>query len=356
MRMLTRLFLSAAAVALLGGAPLIAQTKATAENVPTIPHTSVPNFFKLPADLYFGEGIGIATNSKGHVFVYHRSGDTRLFEFDPAGTFVKEWGIGLYGIEFAHQVRVDPQDNVWVVDEGTNMIIKFNPAGRVVMVIGRRPEAVAGATSTNTPDGPVLNKKYQFGRPTDVAWDPQGNIFISDGYVNSRAVKYDKNGRFIAQFAGERGDGANQLSTPHSIAVDAQGNVYVGDRGNRRIVVLNNDMTLKTTYNNVGNPWAVCVSPGPHQYLYSSNSNPDSNTPASSWDITGEIYKMELDGKIIGKFGKAGKGLGEFSTVHEIDCRNPDQLFVSEISAWRAQKIILSPSKMQPATSSAAAR
>jgi hypothetical protein len=354
--MLTRLVLSAASVALLGGASLIAQTKATAENVPTIPHTSVPNFFKLPPDLYLGEGIGIATNSKGHVFIYHRSGDTRLFEFDANGTFLKEWGVGVYGIEFAHQVRVDPQDNVWVVDEGTNMVIKFNPAGRVVMVLGRRPEAVAGATPTNTPEGPVVNKKYQFGRPTDVAWDPQGNIFISDGYVNSRAVKYDKNGRFIAQYAGERGEGPNQLNTPHSIAVDAQGNVYVGDRGNRRIVVLNNDMTFKANYTNVGNPWAVCISPGPHQYLYASNSNPDSNTPASSWDITGEIYKMELDGKIIGKFGKAGKGLGEFSTVHEIDCRNPDQLFVSEISAWRAQKIILSPSKMQPATSSAAAR
>jgi hypothetical protein len=355
MKVLTRLVLSVAAVALLDGALLFAQTKATAENVPTIPHSSVPNFFKLPADLYFGEGIGIATNSKGHVFVYHRSGDTRLFEFDPNGAFVKEWGAGVYGIEFAHQVRVDPQDNVWVVDEGTNMVIKFNPAGRVVMVLGRRPEAVAGATPTNTPEGPVLNKKYQFGRPTDVAWDAQGNIFVSDGYVNSRAVKYDKNGRFIAQYAGERGAGANQLNTPHSIAADAQGNVYIGDRGNRRIVVLNNDMTFKTQYTNVGNPWAVCVSNGSHQYLYASNSNPDSNTPASSWDITGEIYKMELDGKIIGKFGKAGKGLGEFSTVHEIDCRNPDQLFVSEISAWRAQKIILSPSKMQPATSGSAA-
>jgi hypothetical protein len=356
MTKLTRLLLSAAAVAIVGGAPLIAQTKATAENVPTIPHTSVPNFFKLPADLYLGEGIGIATNSKGSVFIYHRSGDTRLFEFDANGTFVKEWGVGVYGIEFAHQVRVDPQDNVWVVDEGTNMVIKFNPQGRVVMVLGRRPEVVAGATPTNTPEGPVLNKKYQFGRPTDVAWDAQGNIFISDGYVNSRAVKYDKNGRFLAQFAGERGEGPNQLNTPHSIAVDAQGNVYIADRGNRRVVVLNNDMTLKTSYTNVGNPWAVCITPGPHQYLYASNSNPDSNTPASSWDITGEIYKMELDGKIIGKFGKAGKGLGEFSTVHEIDCRNPDQLFVSEISAWRAQKIILNPSKMQPAASSAAAR
>jgi hypothetical protein len=327
---------------------LVAQTKATAENVPIIPHTSVPNFFKLPPDMYFGEGIGIATNSKGNVFVYHRSGDTRLFEFDPNGNFLKEWGQGLYGFEFAHQVRVDAQDNVWIVDEGTNMVIKFNPAGRVVMVLGRRPEPVAGAVQTNFP--PVLNQKYRFGRPTDVTWDAQGNIFISDGYVNSRVVKYDKNGRFLGQFAGERGPGPNQLNTPHSITSDAQGNLYVADRGNARIVVLNNDLELKTMYTNVGNPWTVCVSPGSHQYLYSSNSNPDAN-PAASWEITGEIYKMELDGRIIGKFGKAGKNLGEFQTVHEIDCRNADQLFVSEISAWRAQKIILNPQKIQPAAS-----
>jgi sugar lactone lactonase YvrE len=326
------------AVILFTAVPLLAQSKATAENVPIIPHTSVPNFFKLPPDLYFGEGIGIATNSKGNVFVYHRSGDTRLFEFDSNGNFVKEWGIGVYGIEFAHQVRVDAQDNVWVVDEGTNMVIKFNPQGRVVMVLGRRPEPVAGAVQTNFP--PVVNEKYRFGRPTDVTWDPQGNIFVSDGYVNSRVVKYDKDGRFVGQFAGTRGNGPNQLNTPHSITSDAQGNIYVADRGNARIVVLNNDLTLKTTYNNVGNPWAVCISRGPRQYLFSSNSNPDSN-PAASWEITGEIYKMELDGRIIGKFGKAGKAIGEFQTVHEIDCRNPDQLFVSEISAWRAQKIIL---------------
>jgi hypothetical protein len=344
----------AAVVALFSGTPVHPQTKATAENVPIIPHRSVPNFFKLPADLYFGEGIGIATNSKGNVFVFHRSGDTRLFEFDSNGNFLKEWGVGLYGLEFAHQVRVDRGDNVWIVDEGTNTVMKLNPQGRVVMVLGRRPEPVAGAVQTNTPDGPVFNQKYRFGRPTDVTWDAQGNIFISDGYVNSRAVKYDKNGRFIAQYAGERGPGANQLNTPHSITSDAAGNIYVADRGNARIVVLNNDMTLKTTYNNVGNPWTVCISPGPNQYLFSSNSNPDSNTPASSWDITGEIYKMELDGTIIGKFGKAGKGLGEFSTVHEIDCRNPDQLFVSEISAWRAQKIILTPSKTQPTSTSSA--
>src|SRR6476469_3982031 len=119
------------AVVLLAGMELAAQTKAKAENVPVIPHTSVPNFFKLPPDLYFGEGIGIATNSKGHVFVYTRSGDTRLFEFDQNGNYVRELGQGLYGLEFAHTVRVDREDNIWTVDEGTNMVIKFNPEGRV---------------------------------------------------------------------------------------------------------------------------------------------------------------------------------------------------------------------------------
>jgi hypothetical protein len=334
----------------LGAQSAYAQRKATAENVPEIPFTSVPNFFKLPPDLYFGEGIGIATNSKGHVFVYHRSGDTRLFEFDQNGNFVREIGQGLYGLEFAHGVRVDKDDNIWVVDEGTNMVIKFNPEGRVMMVLGRRPEPVAGAFESTLPPAPT--EKYRFGRATDVTFDPQGNIFVSDGYVNHRVVKYDKNGRFIKDVGTgtQRGPATNQMNTPHSITSDAQGNVYVGDRGNARVLVFDNDLILRAIYDNVGNPWAVCVSPPPHQYLFVSNSNPDSN-PAASWAITGEVYKMELDGRIIGKFGKAGKGLGEFSTVHAIDCRNPDELYVAEISAWRAQKLLFNTKQAPTAAS-----
>src|SRR3982074_2040755 len=121
-----------------------AQGRPKAQNVPEIPYDSVPNFLKLPPGLYLGEAIGVATNSKGHVFVYTRSADTRLFEFDRNGVFIREIGQGLYGFEFAHAVRVDPEDNIWAVDEGTNMIIKFNPEGRVTMVLGRRPEAVEG--------------------------------------------------------------------------------------------------------------------------------------------------------------------------------------------------------------------
>jgi len=323
--------------------PAQMNAKAKAQNVPEIPFDSVPNFLKLPPNLFLGEGIGVATNSKGHIFVYTRSQNTRLFEFDQKGTYLKEIGEGLYGFAFAHAVRVDPQDNIWAVDEGTNMVIKFNPEGnKVLMVLGRRPESVAGIPLTPAPAVPVPPaEKYRFNRPTDVAWDAAGDIFVSDGYGNSRVVKYDKNGRFITS-VGTKGAAPGQLNLPHSITADAKGNVYVADRSNRRIQVFDNDLTYKAIYDQVGAPWALCVTPGSHQYLYSSNSNPDNNNSEIA-AVTGEIYKMELDGTIVGKFGKAGKGLGDFSTVHEIDCRNDNELTVSEITAWRVQKLMLHP-------------
>src|SRR3989337_51327 len=167
---------SVAFLALVMAVPALvaAQNRARATNVPEIPFESVPNFLTMPPDVYLGESMGVARNSKGHIFVYHRRDDTRLFEFDPNGKFVKEWGEGLYEFEFAHKVRVDKDDNVWVVDEGTNMVIKFNPEGRVVMVLGRRPEATEGAVET--PEGdPPADERYLFGRPPDVGWDGQGN-------------------------------------------------------------------------------------------------------------------------------------------------------------------------------------
>ena len=345
-----------AVVVLLAALPLYAQSKAKVQNVPEIPYDSVPNALKLPDNLYLGEGIGVATNSKGHVFVYTRSERTRLFEFDQNGTFLKEIGQDLYGFLFAHAVRVDKDDNIWAVDEGTNMVIKFDPNGKVLMTIGRRPEAVEGLEASPPPGTPPPNAQpYALGRPTDIGWDAQGNIFISDGYTNSRVVKYDKWGKFIKSVGGARGSAPSQFNTPHGLQVDAKGNVYVADRGNARIQVFDNNLTLRAIYDHVGNPWTLCITPGPHQYLYSSNSYPDSN-PAAARDITGEVYKMELDGTVVGRFGKAGKQLKEFSTIHGLDCRNENELWVSEITAWRAQKIILHPQQgpAKPTSTSAA--
>ncbi len=236
-----------------------------AAKAPEIPYEAVPDFLKWPPGVYMGEGIGVATNSKGHVFVYTRSRTTRLFEFDEHGTYLREIGQGLYGFEFAHSVRVDPQDNIWAVDEGTNMVIKFDPQGRVVMVLGRRPNMLDGLVATlGRGAAPPAPQPYTFNRPTDVAWDPAGNIFVSDGYGNSRVVKYDKNGRFV-KAVGELGSGPGQFNLPHTLVVNAKGLVYVGDRTNRRIEVLDDDLNYKTEYTNVGAPWALCLTSGPHQ-------------------------------------------------------------------------------------------
>src|SRR5271165_6519004 len=147
-----RILMSLVTLTMLVGLPSFGQRKATIENVPEIPFSSVPNLLKLPSGEYLGESVAVATNSKGHIFVYHRSANTRLFEFDQTGKFVKEIGKDYIGFEFAHSVRVDKDDNIWTVDEGTNMVTKFSPEGRILMVLGRRPPAVAGMLPA--PPGP----------------------------------------------------------------------------------------------------------------------------------------------------------------------------------------------------------
>jgi DNA-binding beta-propeller fold protein YncE len=332
----------------------------SAQSIPEIAYDSAPNLLKMPPHIYLGEAAGVATNSKGNIFVYTRTGSSnatmggsrtfthggaRLFEFAPNGTFMREIGQGLYGFLFAHVVRIDPQDNIWVVDEGSSMVIKFDPAGRVLLILGRKPEAVrvpAGeAAEGGGPGGrgglPGAGVKGDnFNRPTDVAWDPAGNIFVSDGYGNSRVAKFDKNGMFLKSW-GSKGTGPGQFDLLHTIAVDPQGNVYVGDRSNKRIQVFDNDGTFKTQYTNVGAPYAICISSGAHPYLYTSNSNPSTSME------NGEIYKMELDGRILGKFGKAGKVIKELGTVHEIDCRSPNEILVGELTNWRVQRLVLHP-------------
>jgi DNA-binding beta-propeller fold protein YncE len=367
-----RIFGAAVAPAL--GLLLLANPVMAQQAVPEIPFDSVPNPLKLPADLYLGEVTGVAVNSKGHVFVFSRGNTTgpayaaaaaQLLEFGPDGKFIREIGKNLYAWSFAHAVRIDKDDNIWVIDKGSDMIIKFNSAGRVTMVFGRKQEASDRETGPlEHPMPPKTAEDGRFRQPTDVAFDPAGNIFISDGYINSRIAKADKNGNWIKSW-GERGNKPGEFNTPHSIAADAQGNIYVADRGNGRIQVFDSDgkflrvMKIDVPFDDsarpaIGNkptlqtyakvmtmapgaPWTVCITPPPHQVLYTSDAYP------------GRVYKLSLDGKVLGAFGQSGKQPKQFGWIHEIACPSENTLYVAELLNWRVQKLILHPEQQKAA-------
>jgi DNA-binding beta-propeller fold protein YncE len=372
------------AATLLSGFPAAAQF-----SMPEIPFDSAADLLKFPDNIHLGEAAGVATNSRGDVFVYTRTGHptisigtarpfahggSRLFQFDKTGKFVREIGQDSYGFLVAQQVRIDPQDNIWVVDQMSGMVIKFDPNGRPQLLLGRKAEAervpalplnpepaaapaggpggrggpAAGLAPAPAAEGPppagrggrggppgAGAQSDIFQRPTDVAWNAAGDIYVADGFGNARVAKFDKHGKFIKSW-GSRGVAPGEFNTPHGIALDAQGNVYVADAGNRRIQVFDADGNLKTMFLNAGTPAAICITPGPHQYLYSSNSNPTDDI-----DTNGEIYKMELNGKIVGRFGRAGKLPKEFGTVNAIDCRTDNELYVGELGNWRVQKLTL---------------
>jgi DNA-binding beta-propeller fold protein YncE len=341
------------------------------QSVPVIRFDSVPDPIKLPKDMYLGEATGVAVNSKGHVFVFSRGGTTgpayaasaaQLLEFDQNGRFIREIGKNLYAWSFAHTVRVDPLDNIWATDKGSDMVVKFNPEGRVVMVFGRKQEASDEETGPlKHPKPPLPPEVGRFRQVTDVTFDAAGNTYISDGYINSRIAKADKDGKWLKSW-GEPGNKPGQLNVPHSIAADAQGNIYVADRGNRRIQVFDGEGKLlreikidvpfdpaavpaigavpdvakleaagSPLTQAPGAPWTVCITPGPRQVLYTSDAYP------------GRIYKLTLEGKVLGVLGESGKQLKQFGWIHEIACPSENVLYVAELLNWRIQKLVLHP-------------
>src|SRR6202049_4627707 len=342
------------------------------QSVPEIQFDSVPDFLKLPPGMNFGEVPGVAINSKGHVFVFTRTNSAngpaygasaaQLLEFGPKGEFLREIGKGLYAWSEAHPVRIDKDDNFWAIDKGSDMIIKFNQAGRVVWVFGRKAESADGAKPWEHVNPPLVPIDGMFRQPTDVTWDSEGNIYITDGSVTSRVAKYDKNGDWVKSF-GEPGTGPGQFHLPHAIVADRHNNLYVADRTNRRIQVFDTegkflrmltidvppDPKTRAVYGStptgaqlaalIGAPTSICITPGPNQVLY-----------VGELTYPGRLFKVSLEGKVLGVIGRSGRQLKQFSGIHQLACPSENEVYAAETSNWRVQKLILHP---QTQTSSA---
>jgi DNA-binding beta-propeller fold protein YncE len=373
---MTRTFkaFAAAGVLALSGS-LFAQNSA-----PDIAFDSTADLLKTPANVFVGEVGGVGQNSKGQIYVYTRTGHpyatlgdnrtffrngSRLYEFDKTGKYVRELGQDVYGFNAAFGLRVDPQDNVWTIDAGANQVVKFDAEGHVALVLGRKPEAIgvrpgpppgAPAPAPGAGRGGAADEEgggrgrggaqagppgsgipgSTFNRPSDVAWDKAGNIYIADGMAGNvnRIAKFARDGNFIKQW-GSTGSEQGQFKGPKALAVDAQGNVYVLDAGNKRVQVFDGDGTFKSQFGNIGSPLTMCMTSGSPQYLYISHSGDADGMEDAA------ILKTSLDGKVVGKFGSAGKLPKQFGLANSIDCRTENELLVGEMSNWRVQKVAL---------------
>jgi len=177
-------------------------------------------FFKLPPNIWPSEAVGVALNSKGHIFLLNR-GNHPLLEFAADGSFVQSLGEGSTIFHAAHSIRFDADDNMWLVDAGNNVIVKFNAKGRIVQALGRRLEPWVYMTHGIERAIPAPASFYQ---PTDTVVGPDGSTYVTDGYGNSRVVKFSREGNLV-KYWGDRGTRPGQFNTPHSIVMDRSQNL-----------------------------------------------------------------------------------------------------------------------------------
>jgi DNA-binding beta-propeller fold protein YncE len=308
------------------GAPILLLAQTT---IPPLPYQVVPAWPRLPLHENFMETAGVAVDGQNNVYVLHR-GRNPIMQFNADGQLIRAFGDGLF--DRSHSIRIDSEGNIWTVDDGSHTVLKLNRHGRIQMVLGRwrSPSDAKSAMPDGSAGGPLRGLRdegvVRFSRPTDVAFGPNGDIFVADGYGNSRVVKFSKDGRFLKEW-GKRGSAPGEFHTPHSIVADKQGRVYVADRENYRIQVFDAEGKFLKEFRQ-GAPWGLAITADDHLFMADGYNN--------------RIVKMTLDGKVVGAFGSHGKQPGQFHYCHQLAV-TPEgaAVYTAEILNWRAQKFVL---------------
>lgn len=271
----------------------------------------VPDFFKTTVDGNIIQPTGVAVNSKGHIFVFNK-GNRQLMEFDAQGNYLRSFGQGLF-ID-PHGLRIDHEDNIWTTDLETHVVLKLNPQGQVMMVVGQR--ITPGLFDE-------ARQSVLFYKPADVAIRSNGDIYVADGYGNHRVVHLDKDGNLIRTW-GEKGPQIGNFDNPHNIVVD-RNRVYVVDRNNKRVQVFDTDGKFVSAWTHLGIPWGLAVSPERNLYLVDGDAE--------------VIYKLDMDGQVLGKYEAGpGRSPGHLRAAHGIAVGPQEELYVTEVLNWRVQK------------------
>ncbi len=267
----------------------------------------VPGFAQVPAHVTLGKCSAVAVDSHSQVYLLHR-GKVPLLCFDSNGKFVRGWGDEY--VNTPHGLRIDRDDNIWITDIGNHLVLKFSPAGKLLLSLGTADKPGTGTD--------------QFNKPSDVAFGPAGEVFVSDGYGNSRVMQFDSRGKFVKAW-GKEGTGPGEFDLVHAIKVDSRKRILVADRENERIQVFNLDGELQTIWKGYA-PYGIDI---------------DRDGAIFVADVVAhQIVQLDDTGKIIHKWGEQGNKPGQFEAPHMLALDAAGNLFVAEVDGKRLQKFV----------------
>lgn len=302
--MRTRSAMLAAAV-LLGMFLLTAPMVNAAEQIDFEPQI---NLLQIPGHITLGGVSAVAVNSKGQVFMLHRA-ENPVVCFERTGEFVRSWGNDLIGS--GHGLRIDSDDNVWVTDTDRHLVFKFDALGELLLTLGKI-------------DDPGLGHD-QFNKPTDVNFGPQGELYVTDGYGNSRIMKFDAQGEFVTTW-GEPGSGPGQFNAPHAVVIDGDGRVVIADRDNERIQIFTPEGELLETWAGY-KPFGLAMDADGILFVADGQAN--------------KILQLNDAGDVVCSWGgEKGTAAGQFSTPHMLEADRQGNLYAAEVAGKRVQKLV----------------
>ena len=276
---------------------------------PKLPHQVVADWAKLPAGWYFGEVAGVDVDADDNVWVFAR-GKHPVIQFDSAGNMLQAWNQ--FPAKEAHALRVGPEGHIWTVDVSDHHVMKSTPEGRLVMILGRHPAA----------------DSKSFNRPATLTFAPNGDIYIADGYINGRVMKFNSEGEFLMQF-GRPGSGPGEFGRVHDIALGKDGLIYVADPDNYRIQIFNEDGKLLDQWTDLGQIHAIYYVER-EDVLYMS-------------DTGQRLLKVDMNGKVLGQLSSYGKVPGKIDIAHYLAVDSTGAIYVAELNNWRVQKFVDGP-------------
>lgn len=303
--MLKKSLLVFGSLAAVAGAAVLSPSADKGERVPR--YEVVAAWPRLPDGLKLGPVSAVAADASDRIYVFHRGGKQPILVFDKDGKFLRSWGDGL--VKTAHGLRIDRDNNVWITDIGTHQVTKFDSQGKVLLTLGKKDQPGDG--------------QDQFNKPTDVTVAASGEIYVSDGYGNSRVVKFSKEGKFVKEW-GKRGTGEGEFNLPHAIFLDAHGKVYVGDRENNRVQIFDADGKFLGQWKESGAPYGLFLTAAGRMLVADGRAR--------------AVTVLDAEGKRIGRWGEKGVGPGQFAAPHWVCTDTRGAVFVADTGNQRVLK------------------